>query len=138
MYARISTTADVGKLTAYLAALKLDGKRSYDVTVNVHRAKRSCPQNRLMWMWIGLIASELGYTKDELNTVFKSMWCPRKTVTVAGKATEIPVSTSELDSKQFTTYLDTLKQYALDELHILLPSPGDFGWEAFVDQYGRE
>jgi hypothetical protein len=44
------------------------------VIVKKYERDKSSEQNRLYWMWVGIIANDLGYTKDELHMELKRMF----------------------------------------------------------------
>ena len=74
--------------------------------------KRTLPQNKTYWDNIGIIAKHTGYTPEETSTIIKHA------ITQTGKLemmkyietkkgiVQIPISTKELDTKQFGILLD--------------------------------
>lgn len=120
----------------YLQRLTDNGKR-FDVSITLHRERRTIPQNSLYWMWVGLIADETGNNPDELHEVFKVMFLGSKTVEIAGITHEIPLSTTSLDTAGFTHFLERLEAWVGSELGIVLPRPEDAFWAEFEQRYGR-
>ncbi len=119
----------------YLNRLPEDGKRR-DVTVTLHREKRSVPQNRLYRLWLGLISDETGHNADDLHEAFKTMFIGVKGVDVGGFEATIPLSTTGLDTMQFTGFLEKLEAFVTSELGIILPHPEDVFWSEFEQKYG--
>jgi len=128
------TNADTAAVTAYLQ--KLSPAKEYDVTVAIHRSKRSVPQNALYWAWIALICEETGADRDEVHGELKRRYLPTENVTgMYGEVITRPVSTAKLDTAQFMAYLDKVQVFASAELGIILPSPSDEIFENFYEQY---
>jgi hypothetical protein len=48
------------------------------VSIEEGKPKRSHAQNRLYWTWVGIIASELGYTKDEMHIILGDRFLKKK------------------------------------------------------------
>lgn len=119
----------------YIAKLPENGKR-LDVSITLHRERRSIPQNSLYWMWVGLISDETGNNANDLHEAFKAMFLGSKTVEIAGITHEIPLSTTSLDTAGFTHFLERLEAWATSELGIVLPHPEDAFWSEFEQRYG--
>ena len=64
----VTTHRDMEAVRAYLDRLP-EGKR-YDVTVTLHREKRSVSQNALYWLWLTCMESETGHDTDDLHDYF--------------------------------------------------------------------
>ena len=89
------------------------------VILNLKRVRniRSIPQNRLYWLWLKTISEELGYDSEELHASFKAMF-------LTDRSLKLPLvrSTTQLDTAQFTKYLDQIER-KVGELGIALPNP---------------
>jgi hypothetical protein len=128
------TNADTSAVTAYLQ--KLSPAKEYDVTVAVHKAQRSIPQNKLYWCWVALICEETGADRDEVHTELKRRYLPSESVVgLYGEVIKRPISTSKLNTAQFTAYLEKVQVLASSELGIVLPVPEDRIFEEFYEQY---
>lgn len=90
------------------------------VVVGKRKHQRSTNQNALYWLWLGIIESETGNGTNDLHDFFKTKFLKR-TKEVFGKVYEVVQSTALLDSMDFTTYMDKVRQFALHELNITLP-----------------
>ena len=101
-----------GKFKEFIADQK-DG--TYEITVKKWRKKRSLDQNALYWVWLQVIAKDLGYDTEELHTSFKSMF-------LTDRSKKIPLvrSTTALNTLEFIQYLKKVEKEA-DELGIILP-----------------
>lgn len=128
------TNANTAPVVAYLQ--KLSPAKEYDVTVSIHRQKRSIPQNALYWMWMSCIAEELGSDRNQCHEDFGNMFLPKIQVKgIGNEYNERPVSTTTLDTAQFTAYLDQVQAFAASELGIVLPTPEDRIFEGFMEFY---
>ena len=93
------------------------------------------PQNRLYWLWLACICDETGGDRDEIHLELKRRFLPLKTVKgLLGEVTK-PISTTELDTKQFTDYLEKIQIMMLRDYGITLPNPSDLIFSSFVEKY---
>lgn len=115
-----------------------EGKR-YDVSVKLHRERRTLDQNRLYFLWLACISDETGQSKDDLHDYFKQAYLgfSRRSVIVGSVEQQVYVSptTTALNTKQFTDYLNQIQVFANAELGILLPNPTDIEFEQFYNKY---
>jgi hypothetical protein len=120
-----------------LTRLPLDEKHRYLCVVKRRLDGRSVSQNRLYWLWLACIADETGNDKDALHEFFKQKYLSGRetTLRVINETVVTRLSTTDLDLKEMTLYLDCISQFALAELGISLPQPRDFGWEEFYERY---
>jgi hypothetical protein len=113
-----------------------DNGKCFKVAITVQREKRSLPQNRLYRMWVSLIADETGNNADDLHEAFKMMFLGTKDFTIGETSAKAPISTTSLDTLQFTSFLERLEAWVTSELSILLPHPEDMFWAEFEQRYG--
>jgi hypothetical protein len=109
-----------------------EGKR-YDVSVTLHRNRRSIPQNSLYWLWLGCISCETGNEVEDLHGYFKDRFLSRK-VEIFGDEYNTGTSTKKLNTSEFTAFLDKVQQFAAGE-GIILPNPEDLYFGQFYEQY---
>lgn len=121
----------------YLTRLP-DNVKRLDVVIKLHREKRTIPQNRLYRMWVAIIADETGNNPDDIHEVVKAMLLGVRTIEIAGIQQDIPISTTALNTVQFTHFLERLDAWAGTELGITLPHPEDAFWAEFEQRYGYE
>lgn len=132
---KIRTDKDKSIVADYIASLP-QGK-VFTAEIKVHRERRSINQNSLYWLWLACLQDETGAYKDDLHECFKSKFLPHTTKEVLGEDIRVVQSTSSLDSKEMTSYLERIKIFAQTELGCVLPLPEDLGWEQFYEQYKR-
>jgi hypothetical protein len=120
----------------YIDKIPVGDDKRRDVSITLHRVKRTIPQNRLYRLWLGLIADETGNNTDDLHEAFKVMFLGIKDFTIGGISAQAPISTTTLDTKQFTSFLERLEAWVTVELGIILPHPEDAYWVEFEQRYG--
>lgn len=114
---------------------KLPDGKQFDVSIKKKRTLRSYPQNSLYWLWLSCISAETGNDKAFLHEYFKEQYLPKDQRVIFGHNVEISISTTALDTAQFTSYLERIKQFASSELGIILPNPEDLQWQQFYETY---
>ena len=135
MLLKIRTPTDKEKVLEYVSKLP---DKQYNVTVNLHRQTRSCPQNRLYWMWINCISRETGNDPADLHEYFGDKWLQKIEVKMFdGFIVRKSQSTTTLNTAEFTAYLDKIQIFASSELGIVLPNPEDLVFAEFQDYYSN-
>lgn len=138
MLLKIRLPNDKLKVLDYIS--KLPDSKLYDVTVNIHRQIRSCPQNRLYWLWLNCISNETGNNPSDLHEYFGEKWLPKIEVQIKGILyfpIIRPISTTKLNTAEFTAYLDKIQIFASSELGIVLPLPEDLVFAEFAEYYSN-
>lgn len=98
-----------------------------------HRKRRTLSQNRLLCLWLRCIMAETGNDFDTLKEYF-SKYLPWDEVDMFGKIVVVRKGTSDLNTKEFDTYLEYIRIEMLDE-GIILPLPEDQAWDEFNIKY---
>ena len=109
-----------------------EGKK-YSVSITLSREKRSIQQNRLYHLWLNCISAETGNEVEDLHDYFKGRFLARRVV-VFGEERNAAISTTKLNTAEFTVFLDKVQQFAANE-GIILPNPEDLYFEQFYQQY---
>ena len=118
----------------YVDSLFAQDKR---VTIVITKEKRTLDQNRLYWLWLTCIAQNTGNNKDSLHEYFVWKFIQPELVLVFEKMIYKRLSTTLLDTKKFTEYLNKIQLFANTELAIELPNPEDKKFEEFKDYYEK-
>lgn len=108
-------------MTEYIASL--DGKF---VTVEIKKtvSKRSVKQNRLWWLYMGIISEYTGFTKDEAHEICKAHLCQRDKVNeLTGEVFRVTKSTTEYNKTEFNELVSQLQQFAAERIGVFLPDP---------------
>jgi hypothetical protein len=132
---KIKTETDKGGVKQYIDKLDLEHGKTYHVGITVKRATRSISQNSLYWLWLTCIRQETGNDKETLHEYFKQEFLGRRTVEIFNTEVYPLRSTTGLNTKEFTDYLDKIKVFAGTELGIILPLPEDLCFKAFYERY---
>lgn len=135
MLLKIRQPADKAKVLDYVS--KLPDSKLYDITINIHRQTRTIPQNKLYWMWINCISRETGNEPSDLHEYFGGKWLPKDSYLIFGVVNLKPLSTTKLNTAEFTAYLDKIQTFTSSELGIVLPQPSDLYFDQFVDYYSN-
>lgn len=96
--------------------------------------KRSLSQNALYWLWLSCISDETGNDKDNLHCYYSNMFLPNIYILVFSETMIKPKSTTELDTAEFTVYLEKIRIHAA-EWNVILPLPVDKNFEEFYAKY---
>lgn len=103
---------------------------SYNITITRHRRPRTGQQNKYLWGVVyplllkGLI--EIGYTfaiVEEVHEFCKSVFSQMTVNKHTGELIDIPDSTKEMDTVVFATYLQIIREWANEYLHLEIPDP---------------
>lgn len=133
MLLKILKPPDREKVKQYID--KLPENKQFTVEIKQKRSIRSIQQNRLYWLWIACICDETGGDKDSVHDELGEMFLPKKQFKAITQIVEKPVSTTTLDTLEFTRYLGHVQIFASSELGIILPNPEDLYWEEFAAKY---
>ena len=107
----------------------------YIVTINRIKSHRTIPQNKLYRLWLKLIAEETGHTENELHAYFKAVFLEKQYKVVFNEQVDIKASTTILSTKEFTTFLDKIYLFAIEEVKMILPKPDDICFNEFYTNY---
>lgn len=109
------------KVKTHLLALR--GK-TVEVTIMQKRNHRTLSQNAYYrGVVLPVIAEHCGYSgKSELDSLharFAEMFLPKVGML------QIRKSTSDLDTREMTDFIENIRRYAAEELGVYVPSPGE-------------
>jgi len=103
----------------------------YSIEITKYRKDRTASQNKLLWLWLGIISNDTGNSPDELHEIFKLKFLGSETLSALGFKIERPKSTTKLTTQEFTDYLDKIEGLAIS-IGIRLPHPEDLYREAML------
>jgi len=84
------------------------------VEIKPYRKTRSNRQNDLYWSIVEIASQECGHTKDEMHEIFKQMFIPVEEVALEGYIFEVRKSTSVMNTKEFSDYLDMVYSFCIE------------------------
>ena len=111
--------------------------KPWEVSIDEYAPSRSKSQNRLYWMWLGILAKFMGEkSKDDLHETFAFKFLDKveKEVKYRDETGAIQTvnicrakSTTELTTKEFTTYLEEVELAIITAFpDFRLPYPDDY------------
>lgn len=135
MNLKIKNEHDKAVTKEKIDALDLSKGKSYDITISVKRSIRTISQHRLYWLWVTCIEQETGNDKETLHEYFKQQFLGRQSVQIFNTEVYPLRSTTGLNTKEFTDYLNKIQVFASSELGIVLPNPIDLQFHQFYEKY---
>jgi hypothetical protein len=129
----LRTESDRRRLMSFIEHVDLSKPRK--VSISETRNKRSEAQNRLLWMWNGLIQTHLRESFGQLASseewheiLVAKLWPSevRRVELPDGAAFRVGrAKTRKFTTVQMTSYLELLDAYCAEHLQLLLPHPDD-------------
>lgn len=94
------------------------------IVIDKVKSKRSVQQNRLLWLYYGILSKELGYHSDEIHEIVKYKFLKReKFDEKTGECFDYIGSTAKLNKTEFGELVDRLIQWSAETFSIVLPLP---------------
>lgn len=130
----VKAEKDIQAVCNYLQSLKVSHK-PYRVSIGVEKSQRTKDQNRLYWLWLNCISDESGNSVDDLHEYLKHKFLNTYARVIYGEEVKSTQSTTELNTDEFTKYLEKVQIWAANELGITLPNPDDLIYSMFEERY---
>ena len=124
----IHNDSDKDRVISHIKALNVG--KPWSVDIKLYKKNRSLSQNKLYFMWLKCIGDDIGYDSQDLHAIMADKFLPDEIVEYGGKQIKKDKSTSRLNTKEFTEYLEKIDRWAVTEMGIVLPSPDDLIFEA--------
>ena len=148
----INSHADISKAINYMHTnytQAINEGKPLVVSISPECKKRSVAQNSLYWKWLSVIEKKTGNDKDQVHFEFKKKFlinilkrdddeyaemCLALSALKQSESEQFraiadgvirETSTTRMDTKQFTEYLQQIEAYALVKMGISLPVPDD-------------
>ena len=80
------------------------------IEIKRYKPPRSLPQNAKLHAMIRELATEIGYSEDELKDYFKSTFGPQKVLFVLGNEKRIPKSTTEYNKLEMADMIGQVER----------------------------
>jgi hypothetical protein len=102
------------------------------------RATRSQPQNRFYWgVVLHTLSQHTGYTPEELHDLMKCKFLPKERAFLDGNGEVVEQfvlggSTRSLDTSEFSTYVNQIRDWASSVLNCYIPEADEAGYGAGV------
>lgn len=105
---------------------RLFSGQSIEIIIHQKRKHRSVQQNRYYWLVASILSDRTGFTKDEIHAILKSKFLKAEKVNEnTGAVYDYVKSTTELSTMEYEEYLDSVRQFAAQELDIQIPMPNE-------------
>lgn len=103
----------------------LDSTKKWRVTIEPYRKRRSLEQNSYLHaVPLKMISDATGYEVDDLKMYFMGKAFGFEEYEIMGEKRKRPVmGTSDLNTEQFSFFMEWLQQWAAQELDLVIPSP---------------
>jgi hypothetical protein len=106
-----------------------------EVLIRLERAHATRSQQQNAWYWsqvVGQVAQHTGYTADEIHEIYKAKFIPKHLAITDGNGEirgefVLGGSTVKLDTQAFADYCERIREWAADELNVVIPDP-DPAW----------
>ena len=125
---RINIKDSPSRFRAITHLKSLNPEKKWTVEVKEYRRDRSAAQNRLYWSWVKIIGDTLGYDKYDMHVTLALEFLNTKQSIhpITKEMVTVPTSTTTLDTKEFTDYLERIDRWAAEYRNIQLPHPDDY------------
>lgn len=113
--------------SAWRAAVARHEGRDVWVTVVRQQHLRTMPQNRYYHgVVVDAVAGYIGESREETHALLKEKFLPRRQVELLdGKTLDMPPSTRLLNTEQFTEYIEHVRRWAAEWLHLSIPDANE-------------
>ena len=126
---------DDGKLTIFqrndmVSGLQNLGSGFVEIIIRL-AGKRSSPQNRYYWGAMlpivkeGLKGVGIEMSKEQTHELLKYKFLKREFVTSDGDILQIIGSTTELSTKEFNEYIESIQIWSAEYLNVNIPDPNE-------------
>lgn len=132
MIFRIQASKDKQGVIDYIEKLP---DKVYRVEITLKRENRTVSQNRLYWLYLACLEDETGMEKECLHDYFKQKYLTIEDVEIGNITIKKTISTTKLNTSQFSEYTNKIAAFASAELGIILPNPEDLAFEQFCEYY---
>lgn len=98
----------------------------YRIELKIDRDQRSGRQNKYYWgVVVKLLSDHTGFSRDEMHECLRGMFLKYQKALPNNQIVTVTQSTTDLDTKEFEDYLDEVRRFAIQELDVEIPMPGE-------------
>ncbi len=127
-------------LNEYIAEIKqtdFSKGKTYWFERKLKRNIRSLKQNNYLWLCLGCIYESTGNEPQDMYDYFIMLYGPAIEKTVNGETFYTKLTTSKMDSKQLTTFVDNMRQFSYHKFKITFPDPNSQHINEFYEEYSK-
>ena len=123
MKTTVTTKDDLNRVLSMIRVAELP----LSISWGKYKSNRSLEQNKLLWKWLDIIRVHIAdsggelFTAEELHEFFKAKFLPSRVVEINGEAIRCRATTTKLNTKEMSAYLESIDRHAADSLHLILP-----------------
>jgi len=125
----------VNKDVAHNAKAAIDQlDTSEGMVVNIEKPQRSKAQNRLYWKcWVETLAKHFGVSKNEIHNELRDFFLlgHEYVSPFTGEVKFVRPSTTDLNTKEFSAYLENIEAGVWHQHGITLPHPQDYRYAVY-------
>ncbi len=120
----------------------IDLKKPHSVELKQIRKRRSNSANATYWMWITCLCQDLTSHSDkesisEYHDYFREKYLPVRLIRLPdGSGAKVLTSTTKLDSKQMSAYMENVRMDAI-QAGVDLPDPGTRAFDQMCEFYDK-
>lgn len=107
--------------------LSYEGKEAF-ISISGARRDRSDDQNRYYWgVVLKIISNETGSDSEDLHEFFKQEFLSKR-FKIGNEITNISSSTAKLSTREFESYLESIRMFVAQRLEIQIPLPNEVNY----------
>jgi hypothetical protein len=112
-----------------------DKDKPWTVYFSDKKAPRSLKQNKYYWgVVLKKISDHTGYEAEELHEMFKAKFgIVTKFDGFDGELIEYARSTKFFDTRQFSEYIDKIREFAQNKIGVYIPQPNEITDEDYIN-----
>lgn len=115
----------------------VDLKKTFVAIFEPVKKKRSLGQNSLLHLWMQVLEGDTGTHHEVWKQYFKERFLSVYSDNCFGEEVKTVQGTHDLNTKEFTDFLDKIHQQAAEEGYYL-PWPEDAGYDDMILKYGNK
>lgn len=108
------------------------------IHAKIHRNQRSLDQNAWYWKCMKVISDYTGHTDKEIHAYCKNEYLASQVVRIFGKQIEDKPTTTTLNTKEFSEYMEKVIVFSHTELGCILPDPADYNLKRIAEFYKEQ
>jgi hypothetical protein len=105
----------------------------YHITIKKNKPIRSLKANAYYWVILNIIGAETGHDREQLHEICKKKFNSDVILYPKGGLEIVGRSTSDLDTAEFTAYVNRVKMWAQDDWGIEIPEAKDVDYKRWME-----
>lgn len=106
--------------------LKSNNGKRVTVDISRHYSPRTNDQNKYYWgVVVNMLSDYTGFTDEEMHNLLKNKFLTKHKI-IKDKLLVSSYSTTELDTAQFSDYIEKIKDWASIEFSLYIPNANEY------------